>query len=75
MVVNWFWVVLSSAVVAAAVKGVLDIIVKTCGSKGQFKRDAAHIAGVIFERQGKKEVDEFVTIYEDVLEKVYEQDC
>jgi len=46
--VNWIWVVLSSAAVGAAVKGVLDLIVSIYGSKGQFKRDRANVAKMIY---------------------------
>jgi|GEM_PF-4830670 len=77
--VNWVWVVLSSAAVGALVKGALDILVSFLRSKGQFKRDRANIATMIYEseKDGTKEkyeecVERYIEIYEK-LEKVFKK--
>lgn len=57
------------------VGGIFIIIDRLIGARGQFKRDAAHIAGEIFEREGGTKVDRFVQLYKEVMEKVYKKDC
>lgn len=55
--VSLVWVILSSTAVGITLKWVLDLIVSVYGSKGQFKRDRAGVAGLIYEKLPAKKDD------------------